>query len=93
MENPIIIQVTTLRDTSRHFAPKLENHTMDTPQLFPLKITPELFGGKLFWDCLLDIGLLSKCCPVCGKEVPVVSYQSKISFPTFSVRPTSAEAA
>ena len=54
---------------------------MDTPELFPLKITPELFGGKLFWDCLLEIGLLSKCCPVCGKEVPVVSYQSKNFIP------------
>ena len=54
---------------------------MDPPKLFPVKITPEMFGGKLFWDCLLDIGLLSRCCPVCGLEVPIVSYKSKNHIP------------
>ena len=60
---------------------KLEKHTMDKPKLFPMKITPEMFGGKLFWDSLLDIGLLSKCCPVCGLDVLVVSYKSKHHIP------------
>ena len=48
---------------------------------FASRCTPESFGGKVFWDNLIRIGLIKKQCPVCNRDAEVVMYASKNYIP------------
>ena len=48
---------------------------------FASRCTPESFGGKVFWENLIKIGLVKKQCPVCGVGAEVVMYESRNYIP------------
>ena len=49
---------------------------------FASKCTPESFGGKVFWENLIKIGLVKEQCPVCHQKVDVEMYKSRNYVPT-----------
>ena len=48
---------------------------------FASRCSPESFGGKVFWENLIKIGLVKKQCPFCGLDTEVVMYASKNYIP------------
>ena len=48
---------------------------------FASRCTPESFGGEVFWENLIKLGLIKKQCPVCGCETDVAMYESKHFIP------------
>ena len=43
---------------------------------FASRFIPESFGGKVFWDNLIKLGLVPTTCPECGREGPFKMYPS-----------------